>query len=275
MPPVERFLSEFHDARPGLTPKAFAELPILFQGRAQSSTYEVLAAVVPSTGRHLEVLDLACGDGFLLSILASRSQTGLSLSGVDMSSAELAAARARLDRTVPLMQARAQALPCASGSFDYVLCHLALMLMVDVERVLGEVRRVLKPGAMFAAIVDATMPASVALSAYTDALSRRARQAHWSEVRFGDRRFRSREGIAELLSVAFENVLMEEIHSTRRLSANELWLWFLDMYDLYLLSQEDRRAVEQEYRAAVVSACGADGKLEFPQTFRYISATAA
>jgi ubiquinone/menaquinone biosynthesis C-methylase UbiE len=49
--------------------------------------------------------------------------------GVDMSPGELRAARARLGEAVPLVEARAQALPFADGSFDLVTCHLAFMLM--------------------------------------------------------------------------------------------------------------------------------------------------
>ena len=75
----ERFLSGFHDADPGVTSRAFADLPASMAGTAYASSYECLASVVPADAR--TVLDLACGDGFLLSLLAARRQAGLALVG--------------------------------------------------------------------------------------------------------------------------------------------------------------------------------------------------
>ncbi|MDO9218289.1 MAG: methyltransferase domain-containing protein, partial [Lacisediminimonas sp.] len=79
-----------------------------FRGQRYASSYEILASVVPSTSQSIEVLDLACGDGFLLALLASRAQPHLSLSGVDLSAGELAVAAQRLGHSIPLIQARAQ-----------------------------------------------------------------------------------------------------------------------------------------------------------------------
>ncbi len=275
MSPVEAFLSDFHDARPGLTSRAFGELPVTFRERELRSSYEILAAVVPYSKANIEVLDLACGDGYLLSLLASRSQPSLVLSGIDMSFSELAVAQRQLGDRVVLQQSKAQNLAFSNGHFDYVLCHLALMLMDDAEQVVREIRRVLKPGAMLAAIVGAPPPQSPAFSAYIDAVSRCPRQEHLSEVRFGDRRFRDRKGISEIFSATFQQLAVEDVHIAQRLTPEALWRWFLDMYDLYLLSEADRHKVEFDFFSAVSSQCGPDGKLEYLTTLRFISATAA
>ena len=273
--PVEEFLIAFHDQRPGLTSKAFGSLPVVYRGRAFASSYEVLADVVPGVATAIEVLDLACGDGHLLSLLSSRAQSGLALSGVDMSSSELAVARSRIGNGVALRQAKAQGLPFESSSFDCVLCHLALMLMDNIEQVVGEVRRVLRRGSRFAAIVGAAPPPSFALTAYIESLSKRSRLPHLSAVRFGDRRFSSREGILEILAPAFHSALVEDIHTSQLLTPEQIWHWFLDMYDLYLLSEADRRLVEQDFLSPASSECGPEGTLELPQTLRFVYATAA
>jgi len=272
--PAESFLTDFHNARPGLTAKVLGALPVVFRGTDFPSSYEVLAAVVPKFEAPIQVLDLACGDGFLLSMLASRSQPGLAVRGVDMNFAELKMARAQLPLTVDLHQSKAQELPFAPESFDYVLSHLALMLMDDAEQVLREVRRVMKPGAVFAAIVGASPPPSAALETYVEVLARHPPHGEFAQVRFGDRRFRYREGIQEILSFAFQNVLVEEIHTFRRLTPQELWSWFLNTYDLHLRSEIDRRNIEREYLALVAPHCGPDGRLEYPETMRYVSARA-
>lgn len=274
-PPVESFLAGFHDERPGLTPKAFAGLPVTFQGRAFASSYDALVAHVPVQAAPLAVLDLACGDGYLLALLAARGQAGLLLCGVDLSAGELAAARARLGDSVPLAQARAQQLPYESGRFDLVLCHMALMLMDDVEQVLREVRRVLRKGGTLAAIVGAPPPPSDALARYGQAIARQARQPQWTAVRFGDRRLRTREGIAELLGAcALADGVIEDLHIALRLTPAALWLRLLDMYDLYLLGESERLAVEREFLASATAACGTDGMLDFPIALRYFGAKA-
>lgn len=273
--PVERFLAHFHDSRPGLTPKALAALPAAFRGQCYASSYEILASVVPSHSQAIEVHDLACGDGFLLSLLAARSQSELSLSGVDLSIGELAVATQRLGNSIPLIQARAQELPCADGRFHYVLCHMALMLMDDVESVLREIRRALRNGGTFAAIIGASPPPSPALTFYVQALSKHSRLEQWSTVRFGDGRLRTREGTATLFSQIFSDVVIEDIHMPLKFSPDELWLWFVDMYDLYLFSEEDRQAIKQELLEGIAPMCELDGKLEHSLSMRYVHATAA
>jgi hypothetical protein len=91
----------------------------------------------------------------------------------------------------------------------------------------------------------------------------------------GDRRWRDRDGILEILASAFAGVVVANIHLSRRLKPQQLWLWFLDMYDLYFLGEADRKLVEQDFLSAVAPGSGPDGTLEFPQTLRFVSATTA
>lgn len=191
---TEAFLIDFHNARAGLTAKVYGTLPVVFRGIEHRSSYEILAATVPRTEAPMQVLDLGCGDGFLLSMLAARSQSGLALCGVDMSFAELNLARAHLPSTAALRQARAQVLPFAPATFDFVLSHLALMLMDDAERVPREALRVLKPGGTFAAVIGARPLRTAALTDYVDILVRHPRAPEHSEVRIGDDRFRHPDG---------------------------------------------------------------------------------
>lgn len=80
------------------------------------------------------VLDLACGDGPLLQILSDRGHAGTKLVGVDMSDDELSAAREVLPHEIRLLKERAHELSLDSGSVDYALSHMALMLMDDIEQ---------------------------------------------------------------------------------------------------------------------------------------------
>lgn len=131
----EAWLRRFHDARPGITSRAFE----------RGGSYDRLAERVPA-GR---VLDLACGDGPL------RRRLGARCVGLDVSRAELAAAGGGV-------QGRAAALPFADASFDAVACHLAFMLFDAIETVAAELHRVLRPGGAFHAVLGGGPTAEVA-----------------------------------------------------------------------------------------------------------------
>src|ERR1043165_7554754 len=65
-----------------------------FRDSRGCSWYDWLAGEVRDLPAEAGILDLACGDGYLMSLLASRG--GRRLVGIDRSAEELAAARARL-----------------------------------------------------------------------------------------------------------------------------------------------------------------------------------
>lgn len=170
--PAERYLEDFHQRQPGTTSAAFAELPAV----KYSSSYAALTAHVPTAQSPMNVLDLACGDGYLLKLLAARQQPGLQLTGVDMSQAELDAARLRLPSDVTLLKERAQALSMATGSVDVLLSHMAIMLMDDLEQVLQEVQRVLRSGGTLAVLIGRTFLLGPVGDAFLDAFRPIAKQ---------------------------------------------------------------------------------------------------
>lgn len=268
-PPVELFLRRFHDERPGLTTVAFGDLPMTMEdGRSFASSYDVLAREVPPGTLH--VLDLACGDGPLLAALAARAQRGHTLTGIDMSPGELLAARRRVGAGVTLLQARAQALPLADASVDIVLSHMALILMDDAPAALREAARVLCRGGVLAAVVGAGMAPTPALTCYLDVLARHPRAAQWTDVRFGDRGFRSVGGIAGLLAPGFDDVQVQEMTATRHLAPDALWASMLDMYDLHLLEEGARAQVRQQLLLAVEPHRAADGTLAWTSRLRFL-----
>ena len=87
------------------------------------------------------ILELGCGTGRDLHVYPP----GAPAVAVDPHPWNLAAARRRAP-AVPLVQARAEALPFRSGSFDTVVAALVLCSVDDPPAALAEVRRVLAPG---------------------------------------------------------------------------------------------------------------------------------
>jgi len=274
-PAVEAFLQAFHDAQPGVTAQAFGAQPVRFGGCDWPSSYDVLAAALPEDNAYTRVLDLACGDAPLLDRLAARGAGRRRLAGVDLSAGELARARARLGPGVPLLRARAQALPFADGAFDAVLSHLALMLMAELDTVVAEGRRVLRPGGLLAAVVGApTLPVPAAITVFRAAMADRERLPTWAGVRFGDRRWHAPDGVRELLAPQFEAIDVGEIHLAQRLAPEATWAHLLGMYDLHLLAEGERLRVRDAFLAGVAPHTGADGRLDLPRTLWRVTARA-
>ena len=126
------------------------------RGRALDPMTELmldLAGVTVSS----QVLDLGAGTGDQTLLAARRIGPGGTVLATDISAAMLAlteeAARAA---GLPNVQTRvmdAQRLDLEAGSFDAALARFSLQFVPDVQAALAEVRRVLKPGGRFAAMV--------------------------------------------------------------------------------------------------------------------------
>jgi ubiquinone/menaquinone biosynthesis C-methylase UbiE len=138
-----RYLADFHSERPG------AVEAVLSQATAGDHTpYRWLARAVSGPVR--TVLDLACGSGAMSRELAA---DGRRVIGVDISAAELAIAARR--GPGPWVRGDIRRLPFRDGSVDAVTASLGLVVVPQLDQVLAEVARVLRPGGVLAAIAPA------------------------------------------------------------------------------------------------------------------------
>ena len=271
---AEAYLHDFHQRQVGVTSSAFAHLPAHSATANYASSYAALSELVPGGNAPLTVLDLACGDGHLLSLLAARRQAQLHLLGIDMSEAELAAARAALPPSVQLLLGRGQALELPSASVDYLVSHMALMLMDDIEQVVREMRRVLRPGGQFAAIVGRTF----LLGAVNDVFMRVFKpiaSAELPPMRFGDRRTGSEAGWRELLDAGFADVEFDDIDVPWSPTPAELWAALLDTYDIDRLDDDARQRLRSAFLDAVAHLQNGDGKIATGWGLRLVRARAA
>jgi ubiquinone/menaquinone biosynthesis C-methylase UbiE len=103
----------------------------------------------------LRVLDVGCGQGAATRALAA---AGAEVTGADLTP-ELVAAARRLEAAQPLgityLESDAQQLAeLPDAGFDLVTCQLALMDIPDLDATLAAVRRVLRPGGSFVAVIS-------------------------------------------------------------------------------------------------------------------------
>lgn len=241
LPVMERF----HDRHAGRTSQVMA------RGRDEAgrSSYQLLAELAAPGER---VLDLGCGDGYLLSLLQERRAVAI---GVDRSEAELALARRRGAIAVAGEAAR---LPCGDAAFSLVVSHLAFSVMEDAGAIAAELDRVLDRRGRFAAIVGggpvATAPGEPGAPEEPDAFDAflRLLSAALGETprcRFGDPRAVRLEGWQELFGgrgFTFE-------WTRHRLDLSGplplVWLSLSSSYDCMLLSEAARAELREAFTA--------------------------
>lgn len=96
-----------------------------------------------------EVLDLGCAGGFMAEALDDR---GARVTGIDPAAEAIAAARAhaaQTGRSIAYDIGVGETLPYGDAGFDAVVCVDVLEHVADLDRVLAEVARVLRPGGLF------------------------------------------------------------------------------------------------------------------------------
>lgn len=271
---AETYLQDFHQRQVGVTSAAFAHLPARSASTSYASSYAVLTDLVPVGNIPLTVLDLACGDGYLLGLLAARVQATLHLTGIDMSEAELAVARAALPPSVRLLQGRAQALDVPSASVDYLVSHMALMLVDDIEQVMREIRRVLRPCGQFATIVGRTFLLGDVNEVFMRVFKPIASDA-LPPLRFGDRRAGSEAGWRELLDAGFTDVEFDDIDVPWTPTPAALWAALLDTYDIDRLDDDARQRLRSAFLDAVTPLQAGDGTIATGWGLRLVRARAA
>ena len=119
-------------------------------GTAVATTLELAGGV-----RGVRVLDVGCGQGMATRALA---RAGGTVTGTDATPELLTAARGHEDADplgITYVLADAQRLePFEDGGCDLVTCQLALMDIPDLDATLAAVRRVLRPGGAFVAVIS-------------------------------------------------------------------------------------------------------------------------
>ncbi|MDQ3367005.1 MAG: class I SAM-dependent methyltransferase [Myxococcota bacterium] len=226
----EAFVRAFHAARPGAMSAALA----------RGESYRRLAERAAVGSR---VLDVGCGDGHLLEVLAAR---GCRPVGIDVAGEELARSRR------PRARARAQALPFASASFDAAVSHLAFMLMDEPEVIVDELARVLVAGGGFHAVLGGG-PTATGDDAFHRFLELGA--SRFAAIpRLGDPRTKSEAGWGALF--AGWDVTFERCAIDLGGSFEEVWAFLGSSYELAGVDVEPIRAALADRVAGLTDEAG-------------------
>lgn len=229
---------------------------------AGHNSYEVLAEAIQEGDE--PVLDLACGDGYLLELLHPNH----ACVGMDWNKTELDAACRRIGHGAPLARANAAGLPIVTAAFGGVTCHYALMLLQPLEGVLAEVARVLRPGGLLATVLPIPPPENTPnpISAFRSA---------WQEVsgthpieipQIQDDRALQLESLIELLANAgFDSVLVQAFSASKPMTVDEASGLLLLTYLPDLLPPAGYAELTQVLSAELDKLDGGTGTFTFVQ----------
>jgi SAM-dependent methyltransferase len=235
-----------------------------------------LVDTLPDDGAPLTVVDLGCGDGFLLELLGKHHSKKLHLIGVDMSEAELDAARSRLaSQEVTLLREKAHNLSLSDSSVDYVLTHMSFMLMNPIIDVIKELRRVLKLGGVFTAVVPGSLQLGDGYELFIQAL-RWAFDQDGLELKtsVGDSRTQSIDGIRSLFgeNSGFFSPTIEDYVLELDAKPQKLCEVFSFNYNVALLSPESQKKLMSELMEKFKSAMSEEGLTPCSMGLRQITA---
>jgi demethylmenaquinone methyltransferase/2-methoxy-6-polyprenyl-1,4-benzoquinol methylase len=132
-----------------IAPRYDAANRVLTAGMDERWRRRAIALLAPARGAR--ILDLCCGTGDVVFHLL-RVDPSLDVTGIDFCAPMLERARERAAHSVgkpQLVEGDVMALPFEDAAFDGATMGFSLRNVVDVDRVLREVLRVLRPGSRF------------------------------------------------------------------------------------------------------------------------------
>ena len=233
----EAFLKKFHRAKPSCTSRNFT----MAKNSKGQTSYHSIVETLQAHRSEGPILDLACGDGFLLEKLVDAGWSTSQLFGLDMSEEELRVAKSRpVLSGVDLQLGNARQLPYGSQKFSAVSCHLALMLMPNVAEVILEISRVLKKKGVFVAIVSKSLLPSRPVQFYRDHLNELLHQEGQDSLgALGDPAVNEESGLHSLFSenMNFSRLELSDEMVELRGSPTQLADSMLELYGHFMLSE--------------------------------------
>ena len=267
----EAYIEWFHTIIPSATSRAFARGK-LFGGR---SSYELLLTDWPIDQPSYKVLDLGCGDGYLLKLARQRygQVSSLSLFGLDLCEKELHRYSSEKQGAL-LLRGDSHCLPLTSNSFDLIVSHLAIMLFRDPLRALQEVKRILRLGGCFSAIVPGGGAPPSVLPEYSS-LMRKALKAHPNRVvNLRNRETGTESQLLSLMqSAGFIDISIEHYVLTLDSSFEQVWGFLATTYDWPFLPIAERKQLHSACTALLKKWHGLTAK--FRAAWVYITSLAS
>ncbi|HEX2171006.1 MAG TPA: methyltransferase domain-containing protein, partial [Dehalococcoidia bacterium] len=213
-----------------------------------------------------DLLDVGCGTGIVARTVRERAGPAAKIVGADLDPGVLDVAR-RVAPDLAWHVASADALPFADGSFQIVLCQMALQYFPDRPAALREMRRVLRSGGRVGVGVCGPIERAPGFLAVSRGIERLLGP---EAAQLGPFALSDRETLGSLLRVAgFDRVEVRVARPTLRAQSPRAWVRILRdgaasiRKTLARLTEEELESLTREVEGELAPHVG-DGGLAFP-----------
>lgn len=189
------------------------------KSHAKGQDLAKLVEIVQQHGATGNLLDVATGGGHVANALAPyfKEVTALDLTQDMLHEAEKFL-KANGQHNVVLVQGDAESNPFPNDSFDVVTCRIAAHHFPAVDRFIGEVYRVLKPGGLFI-LVDNVAPENDEYDRFYNYIEKKRDPSHL-------RAYKKSEWIAKVETAGF---YMESLHTFEKKFIYDTWCTMMDL----------------------------------------------
>jgi SAM-dependent methyltransferase len=228
----------------------------------ETSMDVLIRRIVEAAPHARDFLDIGCGDGLLLErIPALYGVEPASLTGIDLSAAQIEAARSRLPSAL-LRLGDASTTDLGSERYDVVSAHLSFMAMADTRSVVHAVRAALRRGGLFACVCEDPLGPDTVFRIMAKAVD--LLRGSWPELSL---RVPGRDAIENdnvlrdlLVAEGFNAVSIEHFEIGAHADTDQLWDSVVASYGLALLDKDVRDDLRARLGAELREACTGDAK---------------
>lgn len=240
---------------------------------AGETSYQVLARRTLETVPDARaILDIGCGDGFLMRKLKQMSGRPLELVGIDLSQAAIDLAASLLPEAM-FVCGDARTADLGALRFDAAVAHLSLMIASQPELILAQARRELKDdGVMLMVMEDLPLHPDMGVLVGAGVRALRAKYAAFAPAIPERGLFESDEELQAMFrSAGFANAPeIERFQVCGRYSLREAWAHLQRIYPFGLLEDDDLASVREAVEAAAAERTGEDGKVPWTLGVRLV-----
>ncbi|MEM7151422.1 MAG: class I SAM-dependent methyltransferase [Myxococcota bacterium] len=272
------YLRSAHGRLAGASPEVFAGHDVL---DGVDSYQLVVRGLLDSKEELGTIVDLACGDGHLIGRLMKTRCRDAQFIGVDMSPDEIELARSKWEAqpNVRFICEQAHSMSLTTGSVDAIVCHAALMLMRPLEPVASEIRRVLKTGGVFVAMISSSRPPAGAITKFGPLIRRFFLDKGFEieGLQMGDPATRNPDGLRSVFSRErgfVEADVNDGLVIRKRFAVEKAWEQWRDSYLVDLLDTSQKQELREAITELAAVHADSQGSVVFETPIQLLVARA-
>ena len=242
------FLLNYHKLNTGSTYEIFKN----FKSQSGYNSYELISNEIEVTKtKRVEILDIACGNGIISQYCLEKNLSNIKYIGIDISKHQIELARTKYCKeNIEFKIEDSGDMSFNNSQFDYVVCHLAFMLLNPVDKTISQIERVLKANGFFIAIVNSRKTKDGLLKSILIKVSQfiKSKYPDFGIKNGGNIKTYDKEGLEFLLKeypTLSENLKVIELELERKMTSIELWEFISSTYHVFSLPQNDVKELKE------------------------------